>query len=50
MESIEEKLRRNTIEVLQTAKAQQILPRDASMAMARKRVEAAMRFRRWNLF
>jgi len=50
LKSIEEKLRRNTIEVLQTAKAQQILPREASMAMARKRIETAMRFRRWNLF
>lgn len=48
--SIEEKLRRNTIEVLQTAKDEQILPREASMAMARKRIERAMSFRRWNLF
>ncbi len=50
MATIEEKLRRNTIEVLQTAKRDQILPRDAAMAMARKRIDRAMSFRRWNLF
>lgn len=50
MATIEEKLRRNTIEVLQTAKRDQILPRDASLAMARKRIDRAMSFRRWNLF
>ena len=48
--TIEEKLRRNTIEVLQTAKHDQILPREASLAMARKRIDRAMSFRRWNLF
>ena len=48
--TIEEKLRRNTLEVLHTAEHDQILPRDASLAMARKRVDRAMSFRRWNLF
>jgi glutamate dehydrogenase (NAD(P)+) len=48
--SIEEKLRRNTHEVLSIAKNEQILPREASITMARKRVENAMSFRRWNLF
>jgi len=48
--TIEEKLRRNTQEVLQTAKSEQILPREASMRMARKRIDRAMSFRRWNLF
>ncbi len=48
--TIEEKLRRNTVEVLQTAKHDEILPRDAAMAMARKRIDRAMSFRRWNLF
>lgn len=48
--TIEEKLRRNTVEVLTIAKRDQILPRDASLAMARKRIEKAMSFRRWNLF
>lgn len=48
--TIEEKLRRNTLEVLETAKQEQILPREASLAMARKRIDRAMSFRRWNLF
>jgi glutamate dehydrogenase (NAD(P)+) len=48
--TIEEKLRRNTLEVLHTANHDQILPRDASLAMARKRIDRAMSFRRWNLF
>jgi glutamate dehydrogenase (NAD(P)+) len=48
--TIEEKLRRNTVEVLQRAKHDEILPRDAAMAMARKRIDRAMNFRRWNLF
>ena len=48
--TIEEKLRRNTLEVLHTAERDQILPRDASLAMARKRVDRAMSFRRWNLY
>jgi len=48
--TIEEKLRRNTLEVLHTAERDQILPRDASLAMARKRIDKAMSFRRWNLF
>jgi glutamate dehydrogenase (NAD(P)+) len=50
MATIEEKLRRNTVEVLQTAKDEQILPREAAMVMARKRIERAMSFCRWNLF
>lgn len=49
-DSIEEKLRRNTHQVLETAKKQQILPRTAALQMARERVEKAMSFRRWNLF
>ena len=48
--TIEEKLRRNTREVLETAQREQILPRDASLAMARRRIDRAMSFRRWNLF
>ena len=48
--AIEEKLRRNTREVLETARQQQILPRDAALAMARRRVEQAMRHRRWHIF
>lgn len=49
-DTIEEKLRRNTQQVLETAKREQILPRQASLQMARQRVEKAMSFRRWNLF
>ncbi|MGD8484508.1 MAG: Glu/Leu/Phe/Val dehydrogenase [Thioalkalispiraceae bacterium] len=48
--AIEEKLRRNTREVLDTAQRDQILPRDASLQMARKRVNKAMSFRRWTIF
>jgi len=48
--AIEEKLRRNTREVLETAQREQILPRDAALAMARRRVEQAMRHRRWHIF
>jgi len=48
--TIEEKLRRNTREVLETARNDQILPREASLKMARKRIDRAMSFRRFNLF
>jgi glutamate dehydrogenase (NAD(P)+) len=48
--TIEEKLRRNTQETLETARREQILPREAAMRMARKRIDRAMSFRRWNLF
>ncbi len=48
--AIEEKLRRNTREVLQTALQDQIMPRDAALAMARRRVEQAMSYRRWHIF
>jgi glutamate dehydrogenase (NAD(P)+) len=48
--AIEEKLRRNTREVLETAQREQILPRDAALAMARQRVQQAMRHRRWHIF
>jgi len=47
---IEEKLRRNTLEVLETSSRDKILPRDAALAIARRRVQRAMSFRRWNLF
>lgn len=48
--AIEEKLRRNTTEVLTAAKQANIVPRDAAMAMARNRIDRAMSFRRWSLF
>ena len=48
--TIEEKLRRNTREVLETATREKILPRDAALALARQRIEAAMTYRRWHIF
>ena len=48
--AIEEKLRRNTREILEAASRDQILTRDAALAMARKRVLQAMSYRRWNIF
>ena len=50
LETIEEKLRHNTLQVLETARRQQILPREASMEMAMQRVNRAMNFRRYSLF
>lgn len=49
-QTIEEKLRRNTEQVLETAKREQILPREASMELAVQRVKRAMGFRRFSLF
>jgi glutamate dehydrogenase (NAD(P)+) len=48
--AIEEKLRRNTEQVLSAAKDQGILPRQAAMDMALQRVKKAMGFHRWSLF
>jgi len=50
MQAIEEKLRRNTEQVLETARREQILPRQAAMEMAEQRIRRAMGFRRWSLF
>jgi glutamate dehydrogenase (NAD(P)+) len=50
LQTIEEKLRRNTELVLETARREQILPRQAAMEMAEQRVRKAMSFRRWSLF
>ena len=49
-DAIEEKLRRNTELVLETAKQEQILPRQAAMEMATERVRKAMHFRQYSLF
>lgn len=49
-DTIQEKLRRNTREVLETAQRENILPREASMRLARKRIDKAMSFRRWSIF
>jgi glutamate dehydrogenase (NAD(P)+) len=45
--SIEEKIHANTAEVLAAAKTGNILPRQAAVAMAERRVRAAMSYRRW---
>jgi glutamate dehydrogenase (NAD(P)+) len=50
LQSIEEKLRRNTEQVLKMAKREQTLPREAALKLARERVEEAMAFRRFNTF
>lgn len=47
---IEEKLRRNTREILKTARQEQISTRDAALAMAHKRLQKAMSYRRWHIF
>ena len=48
--AVEEKLRRNTHEVLESARREKIPTRDAALALARRRVEAAMAHRRWHIF
>jgi glutamate dehydrogenase (NAD(P)+) len=50
LQTIEEKLRRNTELVLQAVKRKQILPREAAMDLALERVKKAMSFRRYSLF
>lgn len=49
-QAIEHKLRRNTEQVLVEAQARQSAPREAAVALATRRVEKAMRYRRWSLF
>jgi len=50
LQTIEEKLRRNTGQVLEVSKSEQILPREASMKLAMQRIRRAMSFRRFSLF
>jgi glutamate dehydrogenase (NAD(P)+) len=50
MQTIEEKLRRNTEQVMEAAKNKLILPRQAATEMAEQRVRRAMGFRRFSLF
>jgi glutamate dehydrogenase (NAD(P)+) len=45
---IEEKIRRNTAEVLGRMQKERILPREAAVRMARERLSEAMRFRRFS--
>jgi glutamate dehydrogenase (NAD(P)+) len=48
--AIEEKLRANTRQVLETVKAKKLLPRDAAMQLALGRVKKAMEYRRWAIY
>lgn len=45
---IDEKIRGNTIEVLQRTRRDKILPREAAVQMAKERVTSAMRYQRFN--
>jgi glutamate dehydrogenase (NAD(P)+) len=47
MAAIEDRIRANTSEVLDMARRNNCTPRQAAVAMARKRVEEAMRYRRY---
>ncbi|MDD2339230.1 MAG: Glu/Leu/Phe/Val dehydrogenase [Methanosarcina sp.] len=49
-EAIEEKVRNNTAQVLETAKTKGILPREAAVQLALERVKKAMEYRRWSIF
>ncbi|HBC55781.1 MAG TPA: Glu/Leu/Phe/Val dehydrogenase, partial [Gammaproteobacteria bacterium] len=50
MQVIEDKIRRNTEEVLTISHRDTITPREAATKMAMQRVNKAMGFRRWNTF
>ena len=45
---IDEKIRNNTAEVLERMKHERILPREAAVAMARERLDEAMKYRRFS--
>ena len=47
---IEDKLKRNTRLVLDSARDRNILPRQAAMELAKQRINKAMGFRRWSVF
>lgn len=50
LDSIEEKLRRNTRQVLEASKHEHVLPREASVKLAMKRLRRAMSYRRFSSF
>ena len=50
LQNIEEKLRRNIGNILESAKRKLILPRQAAIEMAEQRVRKAMGFRRFSLY
>ena len=49
LETIQEKIRRNTEQVLRDAKQRQIFPRTAAIDLATRRVKKAMKTRRWSI-
>lgn len=49
-ETIAEKIRHNTRLVLEESKLQKILPREAAIKLAVRRVKKAMSFKRWSIF
>ncbi len=49
MQTIAEKIQKNTAEVMETAQRENLLPREAAVRIARRRVEQAMGFRQWNI-
>jgi len=49
-QTIAEKVRHNTRLVLEEARTQKILPRDAAVGLALQRVKKAMAFKRWSIF
>lgn len=48
--TIEEKIRRNTKQVLERAVTENITPRLAAVELATQRLKTAMRYRRWSIF
>jgi len=50
MQAIQEKVRRNTEQVLADAKANQVLPRQAAVDLALNRIRKAMSFKRWTIY
>jgi glutamate dehydrogenase (NAD(P)+) len=49
-QTIEEKIRTNTEQVLEESKRRNVLPRTAAVDLAVERVERAMGYRRWSIF
>ena len=50
LQTIEEKLRVNTAQVLEESKRRKIQPREAAMSLAMQRIKRAMTYRRWSTF
>jgi glutamate dehydrogenase (NAD(P)+) len=50
MEDISDKISANTRIMLEEAKQKNILPREAALDLAQRRVMKAMAFKRWEIF